>query len=187
MLFWTRCPEHGDSTEPDVVLVSNKWVVVVEVKLGSGFGERQPWREYLVGQHIAQNRGLPRDSVRYLVVTRAIARAGRVFGGLESDQRDVLEQRDTLVSLAGRCGALLTSGEGGTRRENGELPERDPNVEQPAGSTPKAQNAVVLRLYPYPPPARQRSSTANLLSTVVQRVLVQKLRPMRRTAFRCVP
>ena len=45
MLFWQRCPGHDDSTEPDVVLVSNRWVIVVEVKLGSGFGESQPWRE----------------------------------------------------------------------------------------------------------------------------------------------
>ena len=105
MLLWTRCPEHGDSTEPDVVLVSNKWVVVVEVKLGSGFGERQPWHEDMVGQHIAQNRGLPCDSVRYLVVTRAIACAAQVFGASGIGPAGRAGARDTLVSLAGRCGA----------------------------------------------------------------------------------
>jgi len=74
-------------------LVSNRWVIVVEAKLGSGFGETQPWREYLVGKQIAENRGLPGDSVHYLVVTRAIVHGAQVFGSLESHQRDVLEPR----------------------------------------------------------------------------------------------
>ena len=72
MLFWQRCPGHDDSTEPDVVLVSNRWVIVVEVKLGSGFGETQPWREYEVGQQMASNQGLAHDTVHYVIISRAI-------------------------------------------------------------------------------------------------------------------
>jgi hypothetical protein len=93
MLFWSRCAGHDDSTEPDVVLVSNRWVIVVEAKLGSGFGEKQPWREYLVGQQIAESRGLPRDAVHYVIVSRAILHEAQVFGGLELHQRDKLEPR----------------------------------------------------------------------------------------------
>src|SRR5687767_3326098 len=33
MMFWTRRAGHEDMTEPDVVLVSDRWVIVVEVKL----------------------------------------------------------------------------------------------------------------------------------------------------------
>ena len=87
MLFWLRCPGHDDSTEPDVILVSNRWVIVVEAKLGSGFGEKQPWREFLVGRQIAENRGLSRDVVHYVVVSRAILRGAQVFDGLATPQR----------------------------------------------------------------------------------------------------
>ena len=45
MLFWPRCPGHDDATEPDVVLVSDRWIIVVEVKLESPLGKSQPWRE----------------------------------------------------------------------------------------------------------------------------------------------
>ena len=93
MLFWQRCPGHDDSTEPDVVLVSNLWVIVIEAKLGSGFGEKQPWREFLVGRQIADNRGLSRDSVHYVVVSRAMLHEAQVFAGLADRERAELEPR----------------------------------------------------------------------------------------------
>jgi len=93
MFFWPRCAEHDDSTEPDVVLVSNRWVIVVEAKLGSGFGEKQPWREFLVGRQIAENRGLSRDAVHYVVVSRAVLHGAQVFDGLAVHQRTELEPR----------------------------------------------------------------------------------------------
>jgi hypothetical protein len=93
MLFWPRCAEHDDSTEPDLVMVSNRWVIVVEAKLGSGFGDKQPWREYLVGQHIAESRGLSRDAVYYVIVSRAILHGAQVFSGLGPQQRDRLEPK----------------------------------------------------------------------------------------------
>ena len=91
MLFWQRCPGHDDSTEPDVVLVSNRWVIVVEVKLGSGFGESQPWREYQFGQQMAKN--LACDAVYYVIVSRAILNGTQVFGGLVAHERDEVEPR----------------------------------------------------------------------------------------------
>jgi hypothetical protein len=93
IFFWPRFPGQDDLTEPDVVLVSNRWVIVVEAKLGSGFGHDQPWREYLVGQQIAESRGLPRSAVHYAIVSRAILRGAQVFGGLKSRQRDEIEPR----------------------------------------------------------------------------------------------
>jgi hypothetical protein len=66
MVFWPRCAEQDGLTEPDLVLASNRWVIVVEVKLGSGFGKNQPWREYELGQQIAKNR-----AVYYVIVSRA--------------------------------------------------------------------------------------------------------------------
>jgi len=93
MLFWPRCPGHDDSTEPDVVLVSNQWVIVVEVKLASGLGQSQPWREYRFGQQIAENRGLPRDAVHYMIVSRARLNGAQVFGELAAHQRVELEPR----------------------------------------------------------------------------------------------
>jgi hypothetical protein len=93
MLFWQRCPGHDDSTEPDVVLVSNQWVIVVEVKLGSGLGESQPWREYQFGQQMARNRHLAPDAVHYVIVSREILNRTQVFGGLAADERAVLEPR----------------------------------------------------------------------------------------------
>lgn len=93
MLFWPRGLGHDDSTEPDVILVSNRWVIVVEAKVGSGFGESQPWREYMVGRQIATDRGLPRDGVYYVVVSRAVLHEAQVLDGLTAHDRAELEPR----------------------------------------------------------------------------------------------
>lgn len=93
MSFWPRCRGHDDLTEPDVVLSSNRWLIVVEVKLESGLGKNQPWREYCVGQQLAEDRGLRRDAVDYLIVSRDRLPAARVFEGLSRDQRSELEPR----------------------------------------------------------------------------------------------
>ena len=89
VLFWPTCPGHDDSTEPDLILASNQWIIVVEVKLGSGFGQDQSWREYLLGKQIADNRGLTPDAVHYLIITRAKLN----LDGLAVHQRAELEPR----------------------------------------------------------------------------------------------
>ena len=54
LLFWPRVQLDEEQVEPDVVVVSNRWTIVIEVKLDSGLGVRQPWREYQAGQSIAR-------------------------------------------------------------------------------------------------------------------------------------
>ena len=70
IMFWPRMFSDEENAEPDIVIVSDKWVLVIEVKLGSGFGYNQPWREYIVGCKIAQEHSIPVDSVYYLILAR---------------------------------------------------------------------------------------------------------------------
>jgi len=70
IIFWPRVFVDGQNTEPDIVIISNIWVLVIEVKLGSSFGNNQPWREYLVGCQIAQERNIPSNLVYYTVLAR---------------------------------------------------------------------------------------------------------------------
>lgn len=70
LLFWPMLAAEDESAQPDVVIATNRWVLVVEVKLDSGLGMDQPWREYCVGRELARNRGLLDDSVFYLLVAR---------------------------------------------------------------------------------------------------------------------
>ncbi|MBM4026672.1 MAG: hypothetical protein FJ280_14910, partial [Planctomycetes bacterium] len=60
-LFWPRIPMRGENTEPDVVIVTGKWVLVIEVKLDSALGTDQPQREFAVGKILAEDRGLSVD------------------------------------------------------------------------------------------------------------------------------
>jgi len=71
LMFWPRTYTEEENAEPDIVMVSNKWVLVIEVKLQSGLGETQPWREYVVGCQIAEDNAVPSDSVYYLIVARS--------------------------------------------------------------------------------------------------------------------
>lgn len=68
--FWPMVKGKDETAEPDVVIISDRWVLVVEVKLDSDLGHNQPWREFCVGREIARDRGLPEDSVFYLLVAR---------------------------------------------------------------------------------------------------------------------
>jgi len=70
LLFWPRIVGDSDIAEPDVVIVSNKWVIVIEVKLDSGVGLTQPLREYAAGQTIALEYGLPPSSICYVLLAR---------------------------------------------------------------------------------------------------------------------
>ncbi len=93
-IFWPMITGRDESAEPDVVIVSNRWVIVVEVKLDSGLGADQPWREYCVGREIAQDRGLSEDSVFYLLVSRHRLNVADTFAAPHvPDRRELLAKR----------------------------------------------------------------------------------------------
>ena len=58
LLFWPRVQLGEEQVEPDVVIVSDRWTIVIEVKLDSGLGVHQPWREYQAGLSIAHRHGV---------------------------------------------------------------------------------------------------------------------------------
>ncbi len=96
-MFWPHLHAHDETAEPDVVIITDKWVLVVEVKLESGFGDRQPWREFMVGRKIAEDRGLPADSVYYLIVARTQLDLAPFFGPAESGRLNELRARTSYL------------------------------------------------------------------------------------------
>ena len=94
-IFWPMITGKDESAEPDVVIVSNRWVLVVEVKLDSGLGADQPWREYCVGREIAEDRGLPENSVFYLLVSRHRLNVAATFA-----EPDELGRRELLAKTS---------------------------------------------------------------------------------------
>ncbi len=111
VLFWPCETVDGQQVEPDVVIASNRWLIVVEVKLNSGLGHRQPWREYQAGLSIAHKRGLPQDAVFYLVVARSKLDVARTFSDAESHMRDELLDR-TLFLCWWQAAAIVDSWRG---------------------------------------------------------------------------
>jgi hypothetical protein len=97
MLFWPRIHAKDERAEPDVVIVTDKWVLVIEVKLGSGLGDRQPWREFIVGKRIAEDYGLYGDCVYYLVVAPTRLDIAPMFEPSEAEKLDVLARRTSYV------------------------------------------------------------------------------------------
>jgi hypothetical protein len=91
--FWPMTFAEDAAAEPDLIVISNRWLLVVEVKLDSGLGHRQPWREYVVGKQIARERRLTPDCVRYLVVARGRLNISETFGDNETCDRDELMAR----------------------------------------------------------------------------------------------
>lgn len=91
--FWPRTSTDEEDVEPDIVIVSNKWVLVIEVKLQSNFGDTQPWREYVVGCKIAQEHSIPVDSVYYLVLARKRLNIAPTFKADETEQLNELAAR----------------------------------------------------------------------------------------------
>ncbi len=69
--FWPRFDASGEVVEPDVVLITDKFIVVIEVKLDSGLGDSQPKREILAGRNLAIDYGLSFEAVYYLVIARS--------------------------------------------------------------------------------------------------------------------
>ena len=91
--FWPRTFSDEEDTEPDIVIVSNKWILVIEVKLQSTFGDNQPWREYVVGRKIAEEHSIPVDSVYYLVLARKRLNIAPTFKADEIEQLNELAAR----------------------------------------------------------------------------------------------
>ena len=105
LLFWPRVQLDEEQVEPDVVVISNRWILVIEVKLDSGLGVRQPWREYQAGKSIAREHGLPSHEVYYLVVARSKLDVGKTFADQEGNEREELLQQDALSALVASGGA----------------------------------------------------------------------------------
>ncbi len=91
--FWPMRRSRDETAEPDLFIVSNEWVFVVEVKLLSGLGFRQPWREYSVGKELAAERGLPSGSVFYLTVAPSHLNIEGTFESTEQAERQELLDR----------------------------------------------------------------------------------------------
>jgi hypothetical protein len=97
VIFWPLLRSEHESAEPDVVIVTNRWVLVVEVKLDSGLGIDQAWREYCVGRELARNRGLLDDSVFYLLVARRRLQISESFPlRYGAERRDLLKKASLL-------------------------------------------------------------------------------------------
>lgn len=93
VMFWPRTSTDEEDAEPDIIMISNKWVLVIEVKLQSNFGNTQPWREYVVGCKIAQEHAIPVDSVYYLVLARKRLDIAPTFRTNEAKELDELKTR----------------------------------------------------------------------------------------------
>lgn len=97
-VFWPMTTGQDESAEPDLVIVSDRWVLVIEVKLDSGLGTDQPWREYCVGREIARDRGLPEESVFYLLVSRHRLNIANTFASPdEPGRRELLAKTSHLL------------------------------------------------------------------------------------------
>jgi len=90
ILFWPRMFSDEENAEPDIVIVSDKWLLVIEVKLQSGLSDTQPWREYVIGCKIAQEHSIPVDSVYYLVLARTRLDITPTFKATEVEQLNKL-------------------------------------------------------------------------------------------------
>lgn len=97
ILFWPRTYTDEENAEPDVVIVTNKWLLVVEVKLMSGLGDTQPWREYVIGRKIAADYSISLDAVYYLIVARKRLDISRLFKPNQSEQCNELLSRTSYL------------------------------------------------------------------------------------------
>jgi len=97
LMFWPHTYTDEENAEPDIVILSNKWVLVIEVKLQSGLGKTQPWREYVVGCRMAEENGMSCDHVYYLLIAR---------NRLDISSKSRLDQRRQLNKLSGKTSYL---------------------------------------------------------------------------------
>lgn len=85
--FWPLISGVDESAEPDLFIISNRWLIVIEVKLDSGLGNEQPWREYCVGNEIAAERGLAGSTVFFWLVTRQRLNVNKAISSVEDHKR----------------------------------------------------------------------------------------------------
>ena len=90
IIFWPKTSTDEQNAEPDIVIISDRWVIVIEVKLQSSFGDSQPWREYIVGCKIAQEHSISCDSVYYFVLARNSLDIASTFKADETDKMNKL-------------------------------------------------------------------------------------------------
>lgn len=97
-VFWPMITGADESAEPDLLIISNRWLVAIEVKLDSGLGVEQPWREFCVGREIALERGLPDHSVFYWLVTRQRLKIEETFTSTaEHGRKELLAKSSHLL------------------------------------------------------------------------------------------
>lgn len=97
LIFWPRIYTDEENAEPDIVLISNKWILVVEVKLQSGLSDSQLWREYIVGRKIAENNAVSQDSVYCLVAARNRLDIATMFKPTEAQKLNELAARTSYL------------------------------------------------------------------------------------------
>jgi hypothetical protein len=114
--FWPSYTVNDARTEPDVVIVSSRWIIVVEVKLHAGLGNKQPWREYQVGCTIAGERGISNKHVYYLVVTLRPTDIASTFDRMAPELKILQEQ--TLYLQWSEVIALVDQWQFDAEREN---------------------------------------------------------------------
>jgi hypothetical protein len=91
--FWPMKTTDEANAEPDLIILSDKWVIIVEVKLNSGLGNRQLWREHHVGQSIGAENNISSEYVYCLLLTRNRIKEAEVFYGLKTEQRALLSPK----------------------------------------------------------------------------------------------
>ena len=97
LIFWPRIYTDEENAEPDIVLISNKWILVVEVKLKSGLSGSQLWREYIVGRKIAEDNAVSQDSVYCIVVARNRLDIATKFKPTEAQKLNELAARTSYL------------------------------------------------------------------------------------------
>lgn len=97
IIFWPLKYTEDENAEPDIVMISNKWILVIEVKLRSGLGDSQPWREYAVGQRIAAEKHLSKRQVYYLVLTKDTVNINQSFKPSEAKKLRELSEKTSYL------------------------------------------------------------------------------------------
>ena len=91
--FWPMKTTDDASAEPDLIILSDRWVIIVEVKLNSKLGKRQLWREYHIGRSIGAENNISPENVYCLVLTRDRIKEAEVCYGLKAKQRELLRPK----------------------------------------------------------------------------------------------
>lgn len=108
LLFWPYKDAGDENAEPDLIILSPQWLIVVEVKLDSGLGPRQLWREYRVGRDIAIEQNIPLENVYVLLLTKNRISEEEAFKDLTRQERETLRPKQMYL-LWHESAAILDS------------------------------------------------------------------------------